>query len=429
VIPPAEHSIQLDSISENAISVVKTICAAGYEAYLVGGCVRDLLLGLQPKDFDVATSATPEQVQKLFPNCRLIGRRFRLAHIYFRRQLIEVATFRGAANEENEKHVADDGRILRDNVYGTLDEDAIRRDLTVNALYYDVNEQTVIDLGEGVKDLEARTIKMIGDPATRFREDPVRMLRAARFSAKLQFEIEPETKGAIFELADLLENISSSRLFDETKKIFLSGYAKANYQALMDYQLFGSLFPQTQHRLDAASEGIESDKKMLDIGIHNTDLRVEQGKPVTPAFLYALLLWPEVRYKADYYHKQESMSKKQALDVAGSEVSSLQLTRTSLPRRFSLPMREIWSMQPWFEQKSKPRVNRLVCHPRFRAAYDFLLLRAEVGQADKALADWWTQIQEQEDIQELQAQSKTKNDYRSKSTHRRPRKKRRNSNH
>jgi len=401
VLSSANHSIKLELINENALLVVRKILEAGFDAYLVGGCVRDLLLDLKPKDFDVSTSATPEEIKKIFSNCRLIGRRFRLAHITFRHQLIEVATFRGNSEDILDEHVTTEGRILRDNVYGSIEEDAARRDFTVNALYYDVANQSVMDFGVGIKDLSRKLISIIGVAEVRFREDPVRMLRAIRFAAKLDFEIEPATKSAIHDFGSLLDNISPSRLFDETKKIFLSGQALKCYLLLHEYNLFTCLFPQTAKRLMGKEESLESDRNMLTIAMNNTDSRIQQSKPVTPAFLYAVLLWPEVRAQAFQLQKRKSMSAKQALEIAGSEVASLQAKRTSLPRRFSQPMREIWSMQPWFEQRSKQRISRLLSHARFRAAYDFLLLRAEVGQAEESLATWWTEIQESDEYQEI----------------------------
>lgn len=401
ILSSTEHSIDKELINNNALAVVEKINASGYQAYLVGGCVRDLMLGISPKDFDVATSATPEQVNQLFSNCRLIGRRFRLAHVNFRKQLIEVATFRGAASELRDEHLSDDGRILRDNVYGTLQEDAARRDFTVNALYYNVIDNTVIDFGDGVKDLGAGVIKLIGDPETRFREDPVRMLRAIRFAAKLKFEVDDLTNQAIHKLGPLLENISSSRLYDEIKKLLLSGHALITYELLSKTRLFDFLFAQSARSLAIADENSKSDLKLLQIAMKNTDSRVAQDKPVTPAFLFAVLLWPAVRRKSIQFQGRKSFSKRQAMEKAGSEVAMQQVKSTSIPRRFSQPMKEIWLMQLWFEQKSKHRITRLLSHQRFRAAYDFLVLRAEAQQADSVLAQYWTDIQEDEEYKSL----------------------------
>lgn len=365
---------------------------AGYESYLVGGCVRDLLLGHEPKDFDVATNATPEEVKALFSNCRLIGRRFRLAHVFFGRNIIEVATFRGQTEGiEGERTESEEGRLLRDNVYGSLEEDAWRRDFSVNALYYNIEDFSIVDFTGGLDDLKAGQLRMIGDPATRYREDPVRMLRAVRFAARLGFLLHPDTEAPIFELAPLLEDISPSRLFDETLKLFMSGYAVPTWELLRHYGLFGSLYPLTEHSLSIEDHGFP--RVMLAHAMENTDARIEQGKPVTPAFLYAALLWEPVRMRMEELLGKEKMGAVTALQIAGSEVLSRQAQHTSIPKRFSFPMREIWTLQPRFEQRKGARALRLLSHPRFRAAYDFLLLRAACGEAEQEAADWWTEFQ------------------------------------
>ncbi|MEW6353365.1 MAG: polynucleotide adenylyltransferase PcnB [Pseudomonadota bacterium] len=376
-------------VSENALRVINRLHNAGYEAYLVGGCVRDLLLGRVPKDFDVATNAYPEQVEQLFRNCRLIGRRFRLAHVRFGREIVEVATFRG---NHSEAGIGEDGRIMRDNVYGgTLEEDAWRRDFTVNALYYNVYDSTVIDHTGGLDDLQAGILRLMGDPAQRYREDPVRMLRAVRFAAKLGFRIHPESEAPLAELGVLLENVPPARLFEEILKLFMGGYAVQTYHLLRHYGLFKYLFPQTE----VALEHERGTPSLLLQALANTDARIAEDKPVTPAFLFAALLWEPLRLLAEDLRAQErEMGEIQALQVAGEMVVARQVKRIALPKRFSVPMREIWAMQPRLRQRSGKRPLRLLEHPRFRAAYDFLLLRAAAGEQDlQELCDWWTALQ------------------------------------
>lgn len=358
---------------------------------MVGGSVRDLLVGFEPKDFDIATSAEPEQVAATFKNCRLIGRRFRLAHIYFGRELIEVATFRGSAEELKDEHLSENGRILRDNVFGTLEEDAIRRDFTVNALYYDPVKNTVIDFVGGMQDLNEGKLRLIGDVEQRYREDPVRMLRAARFSAKLGFRIDPAEEQLIYTHGRLLCDISPSRLFDESRKLFMTGQAMATFEILRHYHLFEHLYPQSERALSIQENNFPL--MMVNQGMKNTDSRIAEGKPVTPAFLYAVILWEPVRLLARDLQSGEAMSAGIALEKAGASVTSEQLQHISIPKRFSHPMKEIWKLQPRFNNKRPKSVPRFIGHPRFRAAYDFLLLRAGVGEAEQELADWWTNIQ------------------------------------
>jgi poly(A) polymerase len=394
VIPRSEHSITRANISEHALKVLYRLKNAGYQSYLVGGAVRDLLLGREPKDFDVATDASPEEVRQLFRNCRLIGRRFRLAHVHFGPEIIEVATFRGAAEDaQGEQQVlTEDGRLLRDNVFGTIEEDARRRDFSVNALYYNISDFSVVDYVGAMEDLKSGTLRMIGDADQRYREDPVRMLRAVRFAAKLGFRLHPATEGPLVELGYLLEDISPSRLFDETIKLFLSGNALQTFELLRHYRLFEHLFPQTESSLAVEEHGFPL---MLVVrALENTDARVAEGKPVTPAFLYAALLWEPVRrMAAEMMARDNDVTGLQALQSAGAAVVSQQAQHTSIPKRFSLPMREIWSLQPRLENRTGKRALRLLTHPRFRAAYDFLLLRAESGEASQELADWWTRFQ------------------------------------
>ena len=354
--------------------------------------MRDLLLGREPKDFDVATDAHPEDVRRVFRNCRLIGRRFRLAHVHFGREIIEVATFRGMqdASEEAKRESAN-GMLLRDNVYGTLEEDALRRDFTVNALYYNIEDFSVVDYADGMRDLESGVLRLLGEPEQRYREDPVRMLRAARFAAKLGFTINPACEKPLLELGDLLDGVPTARLFDEVLKLFLGGTALHAFEKLRHYDLFRHLFPATEESL--SHEEHDFPITFVVRGLKNTDTRVQEDKPVTPAFLFAVLLWEPVRLLAQELEEQ-GKSKYDAMQQAGGEIISRQIDRVSIPKRFSLQMREIWALQHRLEQRGGKRSLRLLTHPRFRASYDFLLLRAESGEVDQELADWWTRLQE-----------------------------------
>ncbi len=395
VIARSRHPITRANISPNALKVLYRLKDAGYHGYLVGGGVRDLLLGREPKDFDIATDAHPEDVRRLFRNCRLIGRRFRLAHVLFGREVIEVATFRALQEEvqdsNEERHIDAEGRIVRDNVYGTIAEDAFRRDFTVNALYYNINDFSVIDYVGGMDDLDTGVLRLIGDPGTRYREDPVRMLRAMRFATKLGFRLHPDTERPIKELAPLLGDIPPARLFDEMLKLFMGGYALANFEALRHYNLFGLLFPLTEQALTHEEEHFPL--TLISHGMENTDTRIEQGKPVTPAFLFAVFLWQPVRERAREL-EAEGQHPAQALQHAGSQIIAEQASVMAVPRRYSLSMREIWMLQLRLERKGGRRSMRVLSHPRFRAAYDFLLLRGEAGEVPVELGQWWTDFQE-----------------------------------
>ena len=391
IIPRSEHVISRSNISPNALKVLYRLRGGGFDAYLVGGGVRDMLLGREPKDFDVATNARPEEVKKLFRNCLLIGRRFRLAHVRFEREIIEVATFRTQGNgDEEEDARSESGRILRDNVYGSLEEDAWRRDFTVNALYYNIHDFSVVDYAGGMEDLQQGMLRLMGDPMQRYREDPVRMLRAVRFAAKLGFRIHPDSEAPIFQFAHLLEDIPPARLFDEILKLFLGGCALQSFELLRHYGLFGYLFPQTEACLAKEREGFPL--TLLVRALQNTDSRIAENKPVTPAFLYAALLWEPMR-QAMLELEEQGMGEIQALQEAAQAVESQQLTRTSLPKRFGVPMREIWALQPRLRRITGTRPLKLVDHPRFRAAYDFMLLREEAGEEIRDLTQWWTEFQ------------------------------------
>jgi poly(A) polymerase len=394
IIPRSEHNVSRASISPNALKVLYRLKDAGYQAHLVGGGVRDLLLGREPKDFDIATDAHPDKVRELFRNCRLIGRRFRLAHVMFGREIIEVATFRAlqeAGQDSARQHIDADGRIVRDNAYGTIEEDAFRRDFTVNALYYNIADFSIIDYTGGVADIEAGRLRLIGDPETRYREDPVRMLRAVRFATKLGFRLEPQTEAQVTRLAPLLADIPPARLFDEMLKLFMGGAALANFEMLRHYNLFEQLFPFTEKSL--AHEENHFPLTLINRGMANTDTRIEQGKPVTPAFLFAVFLWEPVRERAARL-EAEGQQPAQAMQHASAQIIAEQAAIMATPRRFSLPMREIWMLQLRLEQKGGRRSQRVLAHPRFRAAYDFLLLRCESGEVPAEVGAWWTAAQE-----------------------------------
>ncbi len=391
VIPREQHNLSRKQISRGALKVLYGLKDAGFRACLVGGAVRDLLLGRQPKDFDVATDATPEEVKKLFRNCRLIGRRFRLAHVIFGPEIVEVATFRGTGDGDPtcDRHVVD-GRIVRDNVWGTIEEDALRRDFRVNALYYDIADFSVLDYVGGIEDLQDRRLRLIGDPATRYREDPVRMLRAARLAAKLEFVIDPAAAEPLKDLGYLLDDAPSARLFDECQKMFLAGYGLASFRMLTRYSLLRHLLPGTVRALAQDETGGLRD--LIERGLAGTDARVADGRPVTPAFLFAVLLWGEVATFATKA-QAEGMQQSLAWQRAAHKVMAEQGKRVAIPRRFGYAIEEIWALQPRFAERTRKRVFRLMAHPRFRAAYDFLLLRAGESEAVRESGEWWTNAQ------------------------------------
>ena len=389
VIPRNHHHVSKTDISPNALSVLNRLNSSGFQAYLVGGSVRDLLLRKSPKDFDVSTSATPNQIKNLFRNARIIGRRFKLAHILYHREIIEVATFRGHDAVDASQQTNDRGMLIRDNVYGTLEEDAWRRDFTVNSLYYNLTDGSIVDYTGGFKDVGLRIIRMIGDPATRYQEDPVRMLRAIRFSAKLHFDIAPETAAPIPELSVLITHISGSRLFDEMTKLYQCGEAESVQRLLVKFGLFHHLFPQTAALLD----GSYPVNALLINALESTDSRVRDNKPINPAFLYAVILWfPLMARKAQL--KLDGMDPLPALEKAMAEVIATQNKLVTIPKRFTQIMREIWLMQFRFPKRAGHRPYPLLEHPRFRAAYDFLALRALAGDESMALAEWWTTFQD-----------------------------------
>ncbi len=420
-------------IAGSALKVLYRLKDAGYQGFLVGGCVRDLLIGIEPKDFDVATDASPEEVRRLFRNSRLIGRRFRLAHIRFGQHVVEVATFRAAgepivpdadvdleadADADSEVDRGEDGdvdgnvaidddavepefnrvdrshdaggRILRDNVYGTIDQDVWRRDFTCNALYYNIQDFSIWDYVGGVEDVRSRTLRLIGDPETRYREDPVRMLRAVRFQAKLGFSLHEETRAPFAKLAVLLENIPPARLLDEFQKLFLAGFGQRSFELLREHGLLEHLFPATALHLAAEKDGMA--ERLIAAGLINTDRRVAEGRSVTPMFLFAVLLFGPVSAAAQRRFEAGERPG-QAIADAVDEVIAAQNRRIGIPKRFSIPMRELLALQPRFHRREGRRAVSFLGHPRFRAAYDFLLLRTEAGAEDPAIAAWWTELQ------------------------------------
>ncbi|HTV77670.1 MAG TPA: polynucleotide adenylyltransferase PcnB [Steroidobacteraceae bacterium] len=436
IIPRSDHTVSRAHISPNALRVLYRLREGGFQAFLVGGCVRDLLLGITPKDFDVATDALPEEVRKLFRNCRLVGRRFRLAHVFFGRETIEVATFRASsAPSQAEEPIADldddetvateegiaeepvaepepepagrrrdsfeqgadthrafdeSGRILRDNVYGNIDEDVWRRDFTANSLYYNIADFSLWDYVHGAADIASRTLRLIGDPETRYREDPVRMLRAARFEAKLEFSLDAATAAPIAPLAELLGGVPPARLFDETLKLFLTGHGARSYEVLRRRGLLAALLP-TVDGYAAAHPGSLVEKLLIQ-GLRNTDERVRADKPVTPTFLFALLIYGPVARIIEAMPPERWHETGAILDACDQALREAQ-TRIAIPRRFSLGVREMFALQPRLEHPRGRRALRSLEHPRFRAAYDLLLLRAELGLASQETAQWWTRLQ------------------------------------
>ena len=384
-VPREKHGIVRERLSPGALKVCSVLREGGFSAYVVGGAVRDLLLGIVPVDFDIATDARPEQVKPLFRRALIIGRRFRLVHVMMGPETLEVSTFRSADGDTSDKD--EHGRVLRDNVYGTQEGDALRRDFTVNALYYDPATQEVTDFHGGLADLKKRVLRVIGDPATRYREDPVRMLRAVRLAAKLGLTLEADTRKPIKELAPLMERVPPARLFDEMLKLLLSGHASACLRQLREVGLHKGLLPL----LDVILEQ-PLGERFVTLALAQTDERVLNEKPVSPAFLFAALLWHEVlaAWKTRQSRGERAIP---ALETAMDEVLDTQCAKLAITRRLTATMREVWAMQPRFEQRSGTRAFRLLEAPRFRMAYDFLALRAASGEVPADLEEWWRSFQ------------------------------------
>ena len=388
IIAVGEHGITRDRIGGCALRTCDALQEAGYAAFVVGGAVRDLILGRDPKDFDVATDATPEEVRGIFRRSRVIGRRFRIVHVLCGRDMVEVSTFRGPAAEANAGSVEDEhGRLLRDNVWGDQAQDATRRDFTINALFYDPARQQVWDYHGGVADLKRKRLRMIGEPAQRYREDPVRMLRAVRFAAACGLEIDAATRKPIKALAELLANVPASRLFDEMLKLLLSGHAAECVKRLRKEGLHHGVLPL----LDVILEQPLGERFVM-LALKNTDARIRADKTVSPAFLFAALTWHEV-LAAWKKTEARGVPPVPALYEAMEQVLDKQTEQIAIPRRYTADMKELWALQSRFEQRGGQRPFRLLEHPRFRAAYDFLLLRCESGEVEVALGDWWTSFQ------------------------------------
>lgn len=426
VVPRNAHTMRNSDLSPNTLKVLQHLISKGYKAYAVGGCIRDKLMGSKPKDFDVVTNATPEQIKACFRNCRLIGRRFRLAHITFGREIIEVATFRGhhenetsnndesdnspstpnsSASNNSGKKIADSvlakkneaGQLVRDNIFGSIEEDAARRDFTFNAMYFDVSDESILDFAKGLDSISSRTIVMIGESAVRFREDPVRMIRAIRFACKLNMRLPEALSASIQKHAYLLANIPPARLFEEVSKLLLSGSGEATFISLLKHNLLTQLFPLLVALLkDDTSKEYQFICNML----RNTDTRINNEQRITPAFLYAAFLWYPMEERAQELMFESTVPMHDAVNVASSEILFQQSRRIMIPKRFSIPVKEIWSLQLRLQRRQGRRCLQLLTHPKFRAAYDFLLLRSSVeGGALLEIAQWWTSLQEVSDNQ------------------------------
>ena len=382
ILSQKQHGIDLQLVSPNAIRVTQTLQDAGFKAFIVGGAVRDLLLSVKPKDFDVATNATPEQIKQLFRRAFIIGRRFQIVHVMFGQELIEVTTFRGASADMAPKD--EHGRVLRDNTFGEQHEDAVRRDFTINAMYYDPASQSVLDYHGGIADIRAKTLRIIGEPEARYREDPVRMLRVVRFAAKLKFNIDPASSAPIAVMAPLIDNVPAARVFDEMLKLLMSGHALACLQQLRKQGLHHGLLPL----LDVVLEQ-PLGEKFVTLALANTDARIKQGKPVSPGFLFASLLWHQVLEKWRAYQAAGEYPIP-ALHLAADDVLNAQTEKLALQRKIASDMRDIWAMQPRFERRTGKAPYKLLEHLRLRAGYDFLLLRCASGEIDAELGDWWT---------------------------------------
>lgn len=393
-IPRSNHNVSRRFISENALKVISRLSSEGFEAYLVGGAVRDMMLGKTPKDFDIATDATPEELRKLFRNARIIGRRFRIVHILFGPEIIEVTTFRGHHREDEAENpgkqlTGSTGILLRDNVYGSMEEDALRRDFSINALYYSSRDFCIYDFTNGAEDIERKTLRIIGDPVTRMNEDPVRILRAIRFSAKLGFHLEPATKAAIEPCRELLSHIPPARLFDELVKLFTTGNALESYELLKQHDILGYLLSSSA--LITKNSRHES---LVKQALINTDSRIESGKTVNPAFMYAVFLWP--RFSTLWNElEQQGVPSMAALHEASQRVFQEQSSRTAIPKRIQLTIKEIWELQPLLQKRPRNKLLKVSEHPRFRAGYDFLLLREQSGELPPGAGAWWTSFQEQ----------------------------------
>jgi poly(A) polymerase len=396
-------SIEESAISINASKVISRLQDHGFQAYLVGGCIRDLLLRKTPKDFDIATDAHPEEVRELFRNSRIIGKRFRIVHVRFGREIIEVTTFRGPHADEYDENHSDSGMTLNDNVYGTFEEDVFRRDFTMNAIYYEPQGKEIIDLADGTADIESQIIRTIGDPASRLREDPVRMLRAIRFQAKLEFGLESDLQSSIRSLGYLIQDVPPARLFEEVLKLFLSGYGTAAFDAMLENEIYGWLFPDSKRSMEN-----NATEKLVRLALTSTDQRIAKKMPVTPAFIYAAILWYPFVDEKQRLEQEGEITYAAAHEAANNVISKQQLF-TSIPKRFSGPMRDIWFLQSRLPSRFGQKPDRTMEHKRFRAAYDFLLLREQAGEKTEQLGEWWTEYQEATEERKLAMKQSTSN--------------------
>ena len=409
-------SIKESAISTNASKVISRLQDHGFQAYLVGGCIRDLLLRKTPKDFDIATDAHPEEVRELFRNSRIIGKRFRIVHVRFGREIIEVTTFRGPHADEYDENHSDSGMTLNDNIYGTFEEDVFRRDFTMNAIYYEPQEEEIIDLANGTADIENQIIKTIGDPTGRLREDPVRMLRATRFQAKLGFGLESDLQNSIRSLGYLIQDVPPARLFEEVLKLFLSGYGTAAFDSMIENHIYGWLFPDSQRSMEN-----HATEELVRLALTSTDQRIAKKMPVTPAFIYAAVLWYPFVEEKKRLEQEEGMTHDAAHEAANNMISKQQLF-TSIPKRFSGPMRDIWFLQSRLPSRFGQKPDRIMEHKRFRAAYDFLLLREQSGEETGRLGEWWTEYQEATEERKV-AMKQSSNNGRPRKRRRKPRRK------
>ena len=409
-------SIKESAISTNASKVISRLQDHGFQAYLVGGCIRDLLLRKTPKDFDIATDAHPEEVRELFRNSRIIGKRFRIVHVRFGREIIEVTTFRGPHADEYDDNHSDSGMTLNDNIYGTFEEDVFRRDFTMNAIYYEPQEEEIIDLANGTADIENQIIKTIGDPTGRLREDPVRMLRATRFQAKLGVGLESDLQSSIRSLGYLIQDVPPARLFEEVLKLFLSGYGTAAFDSMIENDIYGWLFPDSQRSMKS-----HATEELVRLALTSTDQRIAKKMPVTPAFIYAAVLWYPFVEEKKRLEQEEGMTHDAAHEAANNMISKQQLF-TSIPKRFSGPMRDIWFLQSRLPSRFGQKPDRIMEHKRFRAAYDFLLLREQSGEETGRLGEWWTEYQEATEERKV-AMKQSSNNGRPRKRKRKPRRK------
>ena len=396
-------SIEESAISINASKVISRLQENGFQAYLVGGCIRDLLLRKIPKDFDISTDAHPEEVRELFRNSRIIGKRFRIVHVRFGREIIEVTTFRGPHADEYDENHSDSGMTLNDNVYGTFKEDVFRRDFTMNAIYYEPQGKEVIDFADGIADIESQIIRTIGDPTSRLREDPVRMLRATRFQAKLEFSLESDLESSIRSLGHLLQDVPPARLFEEVLKLFLSGYGAAAFDSMLKNDTYGWLFPDSKRSMEHNATEV-----LVRLALTSTDQRIAKQKPVTPAFIYAAVLWYPFIEEKERLEQEGGITYAAAHEAANSVISKQQLF-TSIPKRFAGPMRDIWFLQSRLPVRFGQKPDRTMEHKRFRAAYDFLLLREQAGEKTEQLGEWWTEYQEATEERKLVMKQSTSN--------------------